>query len=130
MDALEYDVIAHRPHPPSISSPPIPEGGDDPSTAHTFKIITTKRTLLLCAPSEEDEIKWLGAVRALIARRSLPGDTNRAPGGGAPVPNQDTTSPSSSGLTTSGGGSGIKGKARRLSGSGGIREESSSTGQS
>ena len=43
-----------------------------------FKIVTTKRTLLLCAPSEEDELRWLGAVRALITRRSesgqLPGD--------------------------------------------------------
>jgi hypothetical protein len=36
---------------------------------HTFKIVTTKRTLLLCAPGEEDEIRWLSAVRALLARR-------------------------------------------------------------
>ncbi|KAG8890781.1 hypothetical protein FRB98_004826 [Tulasnella sp. 332] len=45
----------------------------DPSTApqlpHTFKIITAKRPLVLCAPSEEEEIKWMSAVRALIARR-------------------------------------------------------------
>lgn len=39
----------------------------------TFKIVTTKRTLLLCAPSEEEEIKWLSAVKALIARRSEAG---------------------------------------------------------
>lgn len=25
---------------------------------------------MLCAPSEEEEIKWLSAVRALIARRA------------------------------------------------------------
>jgi hypothetical protein len=31
--------------------------------------VTTKRTLLLCAPGEEDEIRWLSAVRALLARR-------------------------------------------------------------
>ena len=46
---------------------------------HTFKVVTTKRTLLLSAPSEEEEIKWLSAVRALIARRSgagvVPGDS-------------------------------------------------------
>jgi len=37
---------------------------------HTFKIITTERgAFLLCAPSEEEEIRWLSAVRALIARR-------------------------------------------------------------
>ena len=33
---------------------------------------------MLCAPSEEEEIQWLSAVRALIARRSdagvVPGD--------------------------------------------------------
>ncbi|KAJ3810975.1 pleckstrin-like protein [Lentinula aff. lateritia] len=132
LDALEYDVVSNRLHyPPSVSSPPNLEGGgsEGPSTAHTFKIITTKRTLLLCAPTEEDEIKWLGAVRALIARRSLSGDTAKAPpSGGASNPD---TSLHSSGFTTSGG---IKGKVRRLSASGGSgtnREEaSSSTGQS
>lgn len=48
---------------------PMVEGAGD-GTTHTFKIVTTKRNLLLCAPSEDDEIKWLGAIRALIARRS------------------------------------------------------------
>ncbi|KAJ3995809.1 pleckstrin-like protein [Lentinula boryana] len=134
LDALEYDVVSHRPHyPPSVSSPSNPEGGEGPSTAHTFKIITTKRTLLVCAPTEEDEIKWLGAVRALIARRSLSGDAAKAlPAGGASGSNQDT-SPYGSGFTTS-AGSGIKGKVRRLSASGGSganREEASpSIGQS
>lgn len=37
---------------------------------HTFKIVTTKRSIMLCAPSEEEEIRWLSAVRALIARRA------------------------------------------------------------
>ena len=50
---------------------------------HTFKIVTTKRTLVLCAPSEEEEIQWLSAVRALIARRSdagvVPGDVQGTP---------------------------------------------------
>lgn len=70
-----------------------------------FKIVTTKRTLLLCAPSEEDELRWLGAVRALITRRSgsgqLPGDKAKELAQGAEH--------------TSGG---LKGKMRRLSTSG------------
>lgn len=36
----------------------------------TFKVITPKKTLLLCAPSEEEEVKWIGAIRVLIARRT------------------------------------------------------------
>lgn len=43
-------------------------GGSVPK--NTFKIITTQRPFLLSAPSEEEEIQWLSAVRALIARRS------------------------------------------------------------
>lgn len=35
---------------------------------HTFQVITPKRTFKLCAPSEEEEIKWLAALRALINR--------------------------------------------------------------
>lgn len=49
-------------------------GVEDPESSaniqNTFKIVTTKRALLLCAPSEEEEIKWLSAIRVLIARRS------------------------------------------------------------
>ncbi|CDO71847.1 hypothetical protein BN946_scf184939.g71 [Trametes cinnabarina] len=87
LDALEYELPAHRHHPtvtsPSATSPPVassssPDDGDGAHSTHTFKVVTTKRTLLLCAPSEEEEIKWLSAIRALIARRStqgvLPGD--------------------------------------------------------
>lgn len=90
LDALEYDLPPHRHVPNSTvagsASPPqqfagIGEG-DDAHGQHTFKIVTTKRTLLLCAPSEEEEIKWLSAVRALIARRSgagvVPGDATPA----------------------------------------------------
>lgn len=52
--------------------------GDDTATGEgsqgcVFKIVTTKRTLVLSAPSEAEEIKWLSTVRALIARRSGPG---------------------------------------------------------
>ncbi|KAG6845481.1 hypothetical protein H0H87_008841 [Tephrocybe sp. NHM501043] len=82
LDALEYDLPPNR-NAASLSSPisSLPTSvspssdADAPQGSHTFKIVTTKRALLLCAPSEEDEIKWLGAIRALIARRSgVPGD--------------------------------------------------------
>ena len=32
-----------------------------------FKIITPKRTYVVCAPTEEEEIKWLSALQALLA---------------------------------------------------------------
>ncbi|KAJ9105184.1 hypothetical protein QFC19_003644 [Naganishia cerealis] len=35
---------------------------------HTFQVITPRRTFKLCAPTEEEEIKWLAALRALINR--------------------------------------------------------------
>ncbi|KAI5119121.1 hypothetical protein M0805_007867 [Coniferiporia weirii] len=96
IDALEYDISHSTASPPTL-------GGDDHTHIHahahshesdpangmlgassggaqyTFKIVTTKRTLLLCAPSEAEEIKWLSTVRALIARRSSP------PGAGSPI---------------------------------------------
>ncbi|CAE6456736.1 unnamed protein product [Rhizoctonia solani] len=46
-----------------------PTGGHG-DKEHIFKIITPKKSFMLCAPSEEEEIKWLSAVRALIARRA------------------------------------------------------------
>lgn len=94
LDALEYEVPARHHHlsplhasgltsssagPQNQGVSSFTDGEDDPAS-HTFKIVTTtKRNLLLCAPTEEDEIKWLGAIRALIARRSgsgvVPGKT-------------------------------------------------------
>ena len=35
---------------------------------HAFQVITPQRTFKLCAPSEEEEIKWVAALRALINR--------------------------------------------------------------
>lgn len=63
LDAIE--ITASKSHTPSIS-PPSTTGDKD----HIFKIITPKRAFMLCAPSEEEEIEWLSAVRALIARRA------------------------------------------------------------
>ena len=87
IDALEYDLSGDKNHPTSnvVPPPPVRESedshghdGDPANTAvftgaqYAFKIVTKKRPLLLCAPSEAEEIKWLSAIRALIARRSNP----------------------------------------------------------
>ncbi|KAF7336812.1 Pleckstrin y domain-containing family A member 1 [Mycena venus] len=129
LDALEYDLPANRQNPALMVSPtaaggpPVPPGSEDDATAaHTFKIVTTKRTLLLCAPSEEDEIKWLGAVRALIARRSGSGGV---PGDSTKIAANDI-SPTPSGMSP--GGSGLITRVRRpsASGSAGLPAEGSS----
>jgi pleckstrin homology domain-containing family A member 1/2 len=105
LDALEYD---RRSHP--TSSPILSSSGDaeESHADHTFKIVTTKRTLLLCAPSEEDEIKWLGAIRALLARRS-----------GASASIVATVAPALESPASSGFASGQKTKTRRPSLTGG-----------
>ncbi|WVW84433.1 hypothetical protein I302_106467 [Kwoniella bestiolae CBS 10118] len=41
-------------------------GLEKQSEENIFRLITAKRTYVLCAPSEEDEIKWLAATRALL----------------------------------------------------------------
>lgn len=51
-----------------------------------FQIITPKRTYILCAPSEDEEIKWISAVKTLINRQrnaQTPGlNTPMSPTGG------------------------------------------------
>lgn len=104
VDALEVEVAvpagkynALAPSPSMAGSPSGPSlhaggasagsgaGGEDADgAAHTFKVITPKRTLLLCAPSEEEEIRWLSAIRALIARRSGTVALSLSPSGGVP----------------------------------------------
>ncbi|KAG8906339.1 hypothetical protein FRB99_007119 [Tulasnella sp. 403] len=84
-----------------------------PQLPHTFKIITPKRPLLLCAPSEEEEIKWLSAFRALIARRtgavlgdilppSAPGSSAQGPSQPIPVPSTPSKRLSRRDASTSG----------------------------
>lgn len=133
LDALEYDLPPNRHNPASLSSPMtgLPPSispafeADDAHGSHTFKIVTTKRSLLLCAPTEEDEIKWLGAVRALIARRSGAGAVPGEPTSHAMTSSRSADSQSS---VAHAGGSGIKSKVRRLSvsasGGGTVPEES------
>ncbi|KAG9013957.1 hypothetical protein FRB94_004337 [Tulasnella sp. JGI-2019a] len=62
----QHYPIGATQQPPSSAAA---DGPPAPQLPHTFKIITAKRPLVLCAPSEEEEIKWMSAVRALIARR-------------------------------------------------------------
>lgn len=55
----------------TLGTPGNPSTGQPGSTPkkkkeNCFKIITPKRTYLVCAPTEEDEIKWLSALQALI----------------------------------------------------------------
>ncbi|EIN10064.1 PH-domain-containing protein [Punctularia strigosozonata HHB-11173 SS5] len=150
VDALECEMPHNRAAPhgsiPAASPPQALAGSaddGDPSGTHTFKIITTKRALLLCAPSEEEEIQWLSAVRALIARRSGANPTEGAPTAtsgqgagrekaGSEIAHGHPISGSAS-VATSGSG-GLRAKVRRLSTSGtsgtshhprGVSEESS-----
>lgn len=44
------------------------DGSSKKRMDNCFKIITPKRVYLLCAPTEEEEIKWLSALQALLAR--------------------------------------------------------------
>jgi len=117
LDALEYDLPPNRQVPvtsPLVASSPIPPSSPADGKSHTFKIVTTKRTLLLCAPSEEEEIKWLSAICALIARRKdlgvVPGESRPGTIVGAPEGHQ--------GASVAVGSVGLKGKGRRLSASG------------
>ncbi|KAI0264352.1 hypothetical protein BC834DRAFT_826399 [Gloeopeniophorella convolvens] len=117
LDAFEYDV------PPTAPPPSHARGGSDEvdhaQLKHTFKIVTTKRTLVLCAPSEEEEIRWLSAVRALIARRSdagvVPGDTEGTPGSKAGGPDHHAGGHGQMQMQAPGSGSGSGGgiKSRR-----------------
>ncbi|WVQ72917.1 hypothetical protein IAR50_002479 [Cryptococcus sp. DSM 104548] len=65
---------------------------------HIFRVITAKRTYHLCAPSEEDEIKWLAAVKALLERQrqeraSLSGLGISSPTAGTGVPQRKLSVP-------------------------------------
>ena len=131
IDALEYQLPPNKGIPgatsPSAASPPIASASPDEldgAGAHTFKVVTTKRALLLCAPSEEEEIKWLSAIRALIARRSaLPGDSLLAASPGAPPATPGAAAAATAGTNALGNSGPISRRrdsiVRRLSLSGG-----------
>ncbi|KIJ13382.1 hypothetical protein PAXINDRAFT_117059 [Paxillus involutus ATCC 200175] len=123
LDALEFDMQTHKHNagapPPSISTQPWSPTPDTRKSArgpYTFKVVTTKRTLLLCAPSEEEEIKWLSAVRALLARRTGAGVVPGEPSSGnGSKPAAGASDAGQGGPATS---SGLRHKVRNLSVSG------------
>ncbi|KAH7106312.1 PH domain-like protein [Auriculariales sp. MPI-PUGE-AT-0066] len=104
LDALEFDMaFAAGKHPHAqapTSSPPGPgeDDGEVNAGSYTFKVITPKRTLLLCAPSEEEEIKWMSAIRALIARRSGGAPAVPQGGGGASSMGANASASSAAGV--------------------------------
>ena len=61
--------------------------------------------MLLCAPSEEEEVKWLGTISALIARRS--GSSAPSNAGASKSANTEISSVNTA---TTGAIGGIKGK--------------------
>ncbi|KAJ3565171.1 hypothetical protein NP233_g7808 [Leucocoprinus birnbaumii] len=118
----------------SLAAGPVPSTPVDTETQQggrnfTFKIVMTKKHLLLCAPSEEDEIKWLGAVRALIARRSVGGQQQQLPALSniGQLGNESIAGVAGGSGGGGGGGGGIKSKVRRLSAGAGVLGKSSNT---
>lgn len=59
---------------------------------HIFRLITAKRTFHLCAPTEEDEIKWLAAFRALLEQQRGERSASFNVGGSSAQPNQQAQS--------------------------------------
>ena len=97
IDALDYDLPQDKSQPgSSISSPPALPAGEEPQlhddtfpvpgAQHPFKIVTTKRSLILCAPSEAEGMKWLSTIRALIVRRTNPPTSNPTSTAVSPAP--------------------------------------------
>jgi hypothetical protein len=81
------------------------EGGARKKYEHCFKIITAKRTFVVCAPSEEDEIKWLSALRVLLAASRQTGSPASKPSSptitSAPITTISPPTPSISGVPPS-----------------------------
>ena len=56
-------------------------GAGGANDEHLFRICTATKTLVLCAPTEEDEIKWLAAFRALLSRQRERSTSDHIPPG-------------------------------------------------
>lgn len=99
LDAIEYTpappLASRRPtssagplSPSSSAAAPLGQNDDGKKNyEHCFKIITPKRTFLVTAPTEEEEIKWLAALQCLVARRTTAGapSNKKKSGGGETV---------------------------------------------
>lgn len=65
LDAIECPGPTTSPNPTSsIQGDPT---NNEEAIEHCFKIITSDRTYLVNAPTEEDEIRWISALRCLLA---------------------------------------------------------------
>ncbi|CBQ67548.1 related to tandem ph domain-containing protein-2 (tapp2) [Sporisorium reilianum SRZ2] len=89
-------------------------GGSKKRKENCFQIITPKRTFILCAPGEDEEIKWISALKTLITRQR----NGQTPSASGPPLSPTTLSPttafpffaatpggSAGNLATGGGGS-------------------------
>lgn len=65
----------------STTSPSMGNGdaGQAQRMTNCFKIITPSRTFIVSAPTEEDEIQWLSAIRVLLNARRKPSVQNPPP---------------------------------------------------
>lgn len=80
---------------PSIGGPgAVGAAGAASALENCFKIITPKRTYLVCAPTEEDEIKWLAALQYLVSRRQT-STTTPAGSAGSTHPHTPAAQPTS-----------------------------------
>ncbi|KOS14387.1 hypothetical protein Malapachy_3742 [Malassezia pachydermatis] len=96
LDVMEYDPPSPSPFGPSLSlspssfglrgfgadarahggmpSSPLRDGlshlhPDSHKPAYCFRIVTTDRSFILCAPTEDEEIQWLSALQTLLNRQ-------------------------------------------------------------
>jgi hypothetical protein len=92
--------------PSTSAAPQIGAAGSEASRKkydHRFKIITAKRTFIVCATSEEDEIRWLSAIRVLLAairRSNSPGRKASSSAAAAPITTVSPPTPSLGGSGT------------------------------
>ena len=66
---MEYEPTDRTSGNRSSSNAPGASAGEDRRFDNTFKVITAKRTYILCAPDEEALIRWISAMRVLLQAR-------------------------------------------------------------
>ncbi|SPO20711.1 related to tandem ph domain-containing protein-2 (tapp2) [Ustilago trichophora] len=87
-------------------------GSKNKRKENCFQIITPKRTFILCAPGEDEEIKWISALKTLITRQrngqtpsANPPLSPTTAGPASAFPFYSSTNSSSAGGSGTGGGS-------------------------
>lgn len=66
---MEYEPTDRTGGNRSSGNAPGASGAEDRRFDNTFKVITAKRTYILCAPDEEALIRWISAMRVLLQAR-------------------------------------------------------------